>query len=150
MQFSTLLIAAVSALTATAAPTVEERSCKVVYPSNQGYYWMSRYYNPEYESNQEVVFNIPSDATGACDLHVKFPGTYPPALYGNTQVEFKYLGGTGTTYTFVPGPLDRYIGSFGCSNVMEFLMTISKEQGKPGYVGFPEDPSSGLYITYGC
>jgi len=152
MQFSTLLITAISALTAIAAPTsaIEERGCKIAYPVNSGYYWVSRYYNPEYEYNQPVVFNLPADAVGACDLKVQFPNPYPPSLWGNTQVEFKYLTGTGTTYTFKPGPLDDTAGSFGCSETMEFLMTISKEQGTPGYVGFPQNNEMGLYMVYGC
>ncbi|KAJ2901001.1 hypothetical protein MKZ38_002185 [Zalerion maritima] len=153
MQFATILVAAVSALTASAAPAaVQERGCKVAYPT-PGYVYASRYYEPDYVNSAGVVFDIPEGATGACDLRVKFNETYVPggpSLGGNTQVDFKYLGGAGTTYTFRPGPLDSTIGSFGCADVMDFTLTVSPEQGEGGYVGFYQNERTGLYITHSC
>ena len=157
MQFSTVLLAALTSALASAAPTTSlpKRSCAVQYPNALGFpININLAKNAAVDITADLGFTIPNGVVGPCSLVVQFPANYPISASGDSQVNFKAIDGPAPgalvgTYTFQKSAdaVFATINSFACRPNFDFELELA---GAEGAVSFSEIEGAGLYMTYNC
>ena len=151
MYFTTVLVAALSATLAVAAPS--KRSCTTSFPVGTTQVHLAK--NPAINIVTDLTFNIPAGAIGPCSLVTTFPAGYPISSSGQTQVNVIAKDGPSagsivgtTTFTSQPNsPTFVTINSFACRPTMSYTLTLA---GTEGAVDFAEGNGAGVAMTYNC
>lgn len=162
MQFSTVLVAALTSALASAVPTakISSSSCAVQYPTAVDFkavdfpISLSLAKNAAVDITADLSFEIPPAAVGPCSLVVELPANYPILTSGDSQVNVKAVNGPAPgalvgTYTFVQSPDAIFvtIDSFACRPTFEFVLEIA---GAEGALSLTEIEGAGIFMTYDC
>lgn len=161
MQFTALLISALSTLTfAAPAPVpatdnITARTCTPYYAEGGQFYLQKDAGSPS--STQVVSFTVPVPVPGPCSLIARFPPGHP--IYTSGDAQINVFSGEGSnapgslvgTVTLSSDPHEVKtvtINSFQCFGHLSYRFELATQGA--GSVSFPQGYGAGIALTYGC